>query len=135
MPGEVVYPTVDEIHAIHDDIVAENDDTEPGVRNPDTVRSALVYVSEGYFGTAPETIHEKAVHLLRLLVAEHPYVDGNKRTALSTVETFYALNGYRFEYDDADIRSILRALATDADSVDVAAVVEYFRDYSRPIEE
>lgn len=44
------------------------------------VESASTYVSEGYFGEVPETIHEKAADLMRLLVADHPFVDGNSTT-------------------------------------------------------
>lgn len=69
---DIEYPTADDIHALHDTIVAENRDTDAGVRKPDAVGSALVYVSEGYFGEVPETIHEKAAHLTRLLATEHP---------------------------------------------------------------
>ncbi|MDS0300193.1 Fic family protein [Halogeometricum sp. S1BR25-6] len=29
---------------------------------------------------------------MRLLVADHPFVDGNKRTALDTVATFYRVH-------------------------------------------
>nr|WP_245756856.1 Fic family protein [Halogranum rubrum] len=32
---------------------------------------------------------------MRLLVADHPFVDGNKRTALDTTATFYMLTGIR----------------------------------------
>jgi death-on-curing protein len=83
-----------------------------------------VYISEGYFGQAPETIHEKAAHLMRLLASEHPYVDGNKRTALAAAAGFYHLNGYEFDVDD-EVREILRAFATDADDVDMNRVIEY----------
>ncbi len=38
------------------------------------------------------TVHETAVELLRLLVANHPFVDDNKRTALASAVTFCALN-------------------------------------------
>ena len=120
---ETEYPTADEIHAAHARIVARNDDTDAGVRTPDAVESALVYVSEGYFGQAPETIHEKAAHLMRLLASEHPYVDGNKRTALAATVTFYNINGYEFEYGDGEIRRILRQFATDESDADMDAVV------------
>ncbi|WP_373189547.1 Fic family protein [Halolamina sp.] len=43
----------------------------------------LDYIEAGSFGEAPEGIHETAFHLLRLLVANHPFVDANKRTALN----------------------------------------------------
>ena len=120
------YPTVDDIHAIHDTIVADNPDTEAGVRTPEVVESALVYISEGYFGQAPETIHEKAAHIARLLASEHPYVDGNKRTAFNAATTLYNLNGYEFAPEDEEIRHILKQFATDESDVDMDAVVAFF---------
>lgn len=50
-------------------------------------------------GQAPASIHAKAAHLMRLLVPEHPFVDGNKRTALNTVTVYYDINGYDFDYE------------------------------------
>jgi death-on-curing protein len=118
----------------HDAVVASDRETEAGVLSPETVESALVYVSEGYFGEVPETIHEKAAHLMRLLAAEHPFVDGNKRTALNTAETFYDMNSYEFDHDD-DIRKILKRFATDQASVEMEAVVGYCREHSYRAEE
>lgn len=94
------YPSVQDVLDIHENIVSEYPETSSGVRNRGAIEFALDYVSEGNFGSVPETIHEKSFHLLRLLVVNHPFVDGNKRTALNTVTVFYLLNGYRFEYDD-----------------------------------
>jgi death-on-curing protein len=120
------YPTPADVHAIHRAIVESDGRTEPGVRKPAAVESALLYVSEGYFGQVPETLHEKAFHLMRLLVAEHPYVDGNKRTALTTAVVFYALNDYYFDHDDR-IRTILKAFATDEREVEIEPQIVYFQ--------
>ena len=81
MTADLTYPSVEVILDIHEQIVEEGDNTESGVRSKDAIESALQYVSTGYFDEAPDTIHEKAVHFMRLLVADHPFVDGNKRTA------------------------------------------------------
>ena len=129
--ADIEYPTAEDIHDAHARIVARDADTEAGIRTSDAVESALVYVSEGYFGQAPETIHEKAAHLMRLLVSEHPYVDGNKRTALASVVTFYTINGYDFDYVDEEIRSILKRFATDASAVNMDDVVAYCRDHAK----
>jgi death-on-curing protein len=127
------YPSVEDVLTIHDDIVSEYPDTEPGIQNRGDVEFALQYIEEGHFGTAPETIHEKAFHLLRLLIANHSFVDANKRTALNTAVVFYFLNGYRFEYDD-EIRSLLRQLGTDEATVEEATVIEYLRSQSEEID-
>lgn len=130
MTDELAYPSVDLVLGLHEQIVAEGDVTEPGVRSDDAVSFAVQYVSEGFFDEVPETIHEKAVHLMRLLVAGHPFVDGNKRTALRTVVVFYMLNGDTFDYGD-EIRSLLGQFATDDAAVDTATAVVYFRACAR----
>lgn len=94
-------------------LLAEYPETPSGVQDHGDVEFALNYIEEGSFGAVPETVHEKAYHLLRLLVANHPFVDANKRTALNTVVVFHFLNGHRFEYDD-EIRTILKQFGTSS---------------------
>lgn len=127
------YPSVADVLAIHDDIVSEYPDTQPGVKNRGDIEFVLNYIEEGNFGTAPASIHEKAFHLLRLLVANHPFVDANKRTALNTTTVFYFLNGYRLEYDE-DIREILTDFGTDQTAVDEAETVAYLRSHTEEID-
>jgi death-on-curing protein len=126
MADSTWYPSVEDVRAIHDDIVSEYPNTPSGVQNRGNIEFTLNYIEDGSFGSAPETIHEKAFHLLRLLVANHPFVDANKRTALNTTVVFYFLNGYRFEYDD-EIRTILKQFGTDEAAVDTEETVEYLR--------
>lgn len=135
MTDDETLPTLEEILTIHADIVASDPQTDPGVRNEDAIESALQYISEGYFGESPDTIHKQAAHLMRLLVSEHPFVDGNKRTALNTVVVFYELNGYTLEYEDEPIRKILTEFAIDAEAVSIPFVVTYLRDQAEPVEE
>ena len=130
MTDDLAYPSIELVLDLHEQIVAEGDATESGVRSEDAIASALQYISEGFFGEVPETIHDKAVHLMRLLVAEHPFVDGNKRTALRTVVVFYMLNGYTFDYGD-EIRTLLHRFATDEAAVDTDTAVIYFRACAR----
>jgi death-on-curing protein len=132
MAGSVWYPSVEDVVAIHDDIVSEYTDTSAGTRSRGDIAFALDY-ARGNVGTQPETVHETAFHLLRLLVANHPFVDANKRTALNTVVVFYFLNGYRFEYDD-EIRAILKRAGTDETAVDETETVEYLRSHTEQME-
>lgn len=67
--------------------------------------------------SSPSRRSVKAYQLLRLIAANHPFVDGNKRTALMSTRIFYALNDRRFDYD-REIKEILKALATDQQGVD-----------------
>jgi len=133
MGDTVWYPSVEDVVGIHDDIVSEYDDTDQGVRTRGDIEFALNYIEHGSFGTVPETIHDKAVHLLRLLVANHPFVDANKRTALNTTAVFYFLNGYRFSYD-AEIRTVLKRFGTDQGAVDTQETIDYLRSHTEQLE-
>jgi len=127
---DLVYPSVETVLDLHEQIVEEGDVTEPGVRSVAAVESAIEYVAAGFFGEVPESVHAKAVHLMRLLVADHPFVDGNKRTALRTVVVFYMVNGYTFEYGN-EIRALLSRFAIDEAEVDTETAVIYFRACAR----
>lgn len=122
------YPSVADVLAIHENIVEEYPNTEPGVRNRGSIDFAIEYIESAQFDDVPNTIHGKAFHLLRLIVANHPFVDGNKRTALNTVTVFYFLNGYRFSYDET-VEDILTELGTDERELEKGVVLDYFRSH------
>ena len=121
--GEVRYLTVEEIYRIHDGIIKEDVGSSPGVVNEGNVEYALDMIQHGVPGQKPETVPEKAAHLMRLIASGHEFADGNKRTALNATETFLALNGYSFDYGD-EVRVLLRDFATEGE-VNMDHVVRY----------
>lgn len=59
------------------------------------LESAVARPQATVFGEdAYPTIHEKAAALLQSLAANHPLLDGNKRTAFVAKALFYGLNGH-----------------------------------------
>lgn len=133
MTGSFWYPSVEDVLDIHEDIVSEYPDTSSGINSRGDIEFVLEYISEGSVGSVPETVHEKAFHLLRLLVANHPFVDGNKRTALNTTTVFYLLNGYRFDYDNG-VRGILKQFGTDETRLDEEQVLEYLGTHTTEVD-
>lgn len=121
------YPTVDDILMVHEDIIAEDGEAEQGIKSEERIQFAIDYIQHGHFGEVPETIHEKAFHLMRLLASNHWFVDGNKRTALNTVELFYLINGYEFDYGE-DIRSMLKLFSVRQDLIARDVGPEYLSD-------
>lgn len=120
----LVYLDVEDVLNLHEVVVENGPDTEPGIANRGDVSYAVNHVRRGHFGQGPETIHETAVELMRLIVANHPFVDGNKRTALASTVALYAINGYDLDYDD-QIRTFLKQFGRDESAVDQEAVREY----------
>lgn len=127
------HPAVEDVVAIHEEIVSEYPETEPGVRSRGDIEFAVEYARRVGSGKDDAAVHAEAFHLLRLLTANHPFVDGNKRTALDVTATFYFFNGFEFDYDH-EIRTILTSLATDETSVDREQVLQYLRSTTEPIE-
>ncbi|MFC6974844.1 type II toxin-antitoxin system death-on-curing family toxin [Halomicroarcula sp. GCM10025709] len=127
------YPTVDEIVEIHDEIIAEDDDSQSGIEDRDRIQFAIDYIRDGIMGKEPETVHEKAFALMRLIASNHWFVDGNKRTALNTTTLFYLLNGYDLTYGE-DLRSMLKLLAVREDLINREVASQYLADQTEPLD-
>jgi len=87
------YPTLDEVVAVHFR-VAQKTGGSSGVRDWDLLSSALARPQASFSGQDlyPD-IFLKAAALIQSLILNHPFVDGNKRTALASMEYFLYLNG------------------------------------------
>lgn len=86
------YPTLDEVVAINLTVTNKTGGSW-GVRDWDLLASALGRPQATFGGEDlyPD-IFLKAAALIQSLSANHPFVDGNKRTALATMEYFLHLN-------------------------------------------
>ena len=56
----------------------------------------------------------------------HPFIDGNKRTALLAIYTFLGINGIEFVVPEADAATMVLSLA--ADEVSEASLTRWIRD-------
>jgi death on curing protein len=66
-----------------------------GVRDEGLLDSALAQPQATFGGELlHSTIHEQAAAYLYHLAMNHPFIDGNKRTAFAIMDTFITLNGY-----------------------------------------
>jgi death on curing protein len=66
-----------------------------GVRDEGLLDSALAQPQATFGGELLHpTIHEQAAAYLYHLAMNHPFIDGNKRTAFAVMLTFWNLNGY-----------------------------------------
>jgi len=90
-----VYPTVVEVLAIHADQIERFGGTS-GVRDAGQLEAALFRPQTGYY---PDVIAEAAA-LWESLSQNHPFIDGNKRTAFAVAYTFLALNGHGLTADE-----------------------------------
>lgn len=89
--------------AIHDRQLAEHGG-QSGVRDESLVDSALARSRQRHaYAQPPSDLAELAASLAYGLARNHPFVDGNKRTAAVACETFLLLNGVTLSADDLDL--------------------------------
>jgi death-on-curing protein len=97
------------ILAIHDEQLAEHGGSA-GLRDPGLLDSALARpLNRAGYGE-PDVAELAAVYALAI-AQNHPFVDGNKRTAFVALELFLRLNGCQFTVGDAEAVVMMLAMA------------------------
>ena len=89
------FITLDEILLIHHRLIEEFGGS-PGLRDKAALESAIMRPQTGYY----QNILEESAALMESLAMNHPFVDGNKRVAFFTTDTFLRLNGYQIDCDN-----------------------------------
>lgn len=84
------YLTLAEALAIHADQIERYGGTQ-GVRDHGLLEAALFRPQTGYYAD----LIEEAAALWESLSQNHPFLDGNKRTAFAATYTFLTINGAR----------------------------------------
>jgi death-on-curing protein len=85
---------LEDIELIHMQIIDASGGSQ-GVRSRGRIESVIASMRQEVFSEELyPTIFEKAAVLLRGIVADHPFIDGNKRTGTMSALIFLNLNGY-----------------------------------------
>jgi len=84
------YLTMAEVLAMHADQIERYGGSQ-GVRDPGLLEAALYRPQTGYYAD----LIEEAAALWESLAQNHPFIDGNKRTAFAAMYTFLAINSAR----------------------------------------
>lgn len=100
--------------AIHERQLAEHGGSS-GVRDETLLDSALAGPQQRYaYGDPPPDLADLAASLAFGLARNHPFVDGNKRTAAVVCESFVLLNAGVLHAEDLELYPIYVALAEGA---------------------
>jgi death-on-curing protein len=106
------YLTVNEVLVLHDQVMAQSGGAV-GVLSLPALESALAQPRMTFNGEdLYPTLVEKAAALGHSLIANHPFVDGNKRTGHAAMEIFLMVNGWEIRASvDEQERVILQVAA------------------------
>lgn len=97
------YLTIADVIEMHDDQVAIYGGAH-GVRDPGQLEAALFRPQTGYY----EDLVAEAAALWESLSQNHPFVDGNKRTAFAATFTFLLINGLQITANADETWSFLK---------------------------
>lgn len=120
---EPIWLRLDVINQVHEMQLAEHGGA-PGVRDAGLLESALAHPINAY-AYGMEDLCSLAARYAFALCRNHPFVDGNKRTAFLAAYVFLRLNGRALVADQIEAARAVRLLASGAHSV------ENFADWLR----
>jgi death-on-curing protein len=116
---------INDVLTIHQ-ILLEQLGGMPGIRDEGLLESAVSQPKATFFGELlHSTIHAQAAAYLYHLAKNHPFLDGNKRTAFGAMEAFLRLNGYNLNFSDEQAYQIVLQVAEgEISKEDLAQLLE-----------
>ena len=107
----IKYLTLQQVLKMHDAFV-ENFGGLKGVRDMNLLLSAIEMPKAAMFGTdLYPTIYDKASVYLYHIVQNHPFNDGNKRTAFGASYLFLKANNVEILFDDEFLEALVVEVA------------------------
>lgn len=116
------------VHALHDRQLAEHGGLS-GIRDQGALESALARPSNLAAYGHPDAADLAAAYAFGL-ARNHPFANGNKRSAWVVARLFFMANGISLEFDKAEALRMMLSLA--AGELDEPGVAQWFRDHIVP---
>ena len=112
-PDDCFHLTVEMVQEIHAEAVGKFGGSE-GVRELALLESAVAAPQASFGGKSPyRDIPEVAAAYLFYLCKNHPFIDGNKRTALGACLVFLRLNDFEPQPDGPNWEDLTMAIASN----------------------
>ena len=125
------YLTPQQILALHD-LMVKRFGGSHGLRDLGLLESAVARPQATFDGTdLYPTIYEKAAALLQSLLKNHPFVDGNKRTALTSAGVFLKLNGYKLTNTHKE--EVEFAVRVDNQHLSLEEIAEWLKKHTKKV--
>lgn len=121
--------TLQDLELIHMQVIDVSGGSQ-GVRDVGRLESALASMQQATFGQELHpTAYDKAAVLMRGLIADHPFVDGKKRSGIVSALVFLNLNGLDTSgLADKDLEDF--AVQVAIEHLDVPAIANWLQEYS-----
>ena len=128
---DINFLGLDEVLAIHHDQI-ERYGGSHGIRDLDLLISALARPQATFAGSDlyPD-LFSKASALIHSLTLNHPFVDGNKRTAIVSTARFLFINGFVLKMSENELINL--SLKIDSKNLDQDEVSTWLKKHSKEI--
>ncbi|RUX29942.1 type II toxin-antitoxin system death-on-curing family toxin [Mesorhizobium sp. M7A.F.Ca.US.011.01.1.1] len=103
-----------------------------GIRDEGMLESALSRPQQREIYGDPDLCELAAAYLFDI-AKNHPFVDGNKRTAFAAADLFLYFNGLSVEADQQDVIQLVLMVA--AGEIDETGAAAFFRDHVVKLED
>lgn len=125
------FLTSDEAMLLHTQSIL-NHGGSMGLRDIHLLQSALAMPGASFGGDYLHAFpHEMAAAYLFHVAANHPFIDGNKRTALLSALMFLDVNGYALTAAKPIVQEMVLAVASG--QMEKTKVADFFAQHVRPI--
>ncbi len=125
------FLALDEVLALHEDQIQRYGGRQ-GVRDLGLLISALGAPSATFDAVfLHNNLFEMAAAYLYHIARNHPFVDGNKRTALAAALAFLWLNGFRLVSDEGVVTDLVVKMT--AGEVSKAEAAVFFTSHCQPL--
>jgi len=123
--------TIHQVLFLHARLIAETGGSH-GVRDLGLLAAALdrPWTTFDDQELYPE-IFDKAAAMMESITRNHPFLDGNKRTAIGSAALFLRQNGYRLTVSNSALESFTMKVATT--HMRLATISRWFREHSTEI--
>ncbi len=123
--------TLEEVVQLHV-LVLDQSGGSSGIRDVGRLHSAIATQDQQVFGEQLyKTIYEKAAALIRGIIGDHPFSDGNKRTAMLSGITLLELNGCHFHAREHQIEDF--AVAVAVDHLEISVIAEWLECHTEKV--
>lgn len=115
------YLTLEEVLRLHFQVISDFGGSH-GVRDENRLKSLVAApIQEVFSQQQYPSLHQKAAVYLRNIIGDHPFTDGNKRTAVAVCGIFLMRNGLQLNASPKQLEDFAVRIATDKLSVDQIA--------------
>jgi len=126
------YLTPEQVLFIHHRIIEETGGSH-GIRDISLLQSAVARPESSFDGKDLYTdLVTKAASLMHSIIKNHPFVDGNKRTAITSASIFLLRNGFRVNASNRELERFTLNVASK--DVELNEIAEWFKKHTKKVQ-